>query len=104
MEALRELNARHAAFVKKVHGTKLIVTGWRLTAVQTFYVIGTFAGCYATLKYFTPDQEELQRNLPRARHIGRPGDRPPALAALEEALQEAGRQKEANEAAKTAAR
>ena len=104
MEALKELNARHAAFVKKVHGTKFIVTGWRLTAVQSFYVVGTFVGCYATLKYFTPDQAELQKNLPRARHTGRPGERPPALAALEEALQESKRLKEANEAAKAAAR
>ena len=35
---------------------------------------------------FTPDQEELKANLPRARHTGTPGNRPPGIEALQEAL------------------
>ena len=34
MEALNELRQRHAAFVKKVHSTKLILHGNQLRAVQ----------------------------------------------------------------------
>jgi hypothetical protein len=102
MEALNDLRQRHAAFVKKVHNTKLILHGNQLRAVQTFYVVGTFAVCYAALKWATPDQAELRANLPRARHTGTPGNRPPGIEALQDALGEAKRLKDQNEAAKAA--
>jgi|EP01044_Picomonas_judraskeda_P021955 hypothetical protein len=97
MEALNELRQRHAAFVKKVHSTKLILHGNRLRAVQVFYVVGTFTVCLGALKWATPDQEALKANLPRARHTG---NRPPGIEALQDALGAAKRAKEEAEAAK----
>jgi hypothetical protein len=98
MEALNELRQRHAAFVKKVHSTKLILHGNQLRAVQVFYVVGTFTVCLAALKWTAPDQEALKANLPRARHTA---TRPPGIEALQDALGAAKRAKEEAEAAKT---
>ena len=65
MSAIQRGLAAHRRFVKQVHTTKFILTGWKLRAVQTFYVTATFCGCLATLRYFTPPQEEIQSKLGR---------------------------------------
>ncbi len=97
---LETLRQRHAELVKRIHGTKLILTGNKLRAAQTFYVVGTFAACYGVLCYFSPDQDKLQAELPRARHTGTQENRPEGLAALQQALEASRLAKEEAERAK----
>ena len=81
-------------FVLWVYGA---LSAW---SAQTFYVVGTFAACYGVLCYFSPDQDKLQAELPRARHTGTQENRPEGLAALQKALEASRRAKEEAERAK----
>lgn len=98
---LQDLLAAHARFVKRVHTTKFILTGYKLRAVQCLYVGGTFAGCMGVLKYMTPPEEEIVAQLSKPIHVrqmaaGAP--MPEQMQELQRVLDEARRRKEAQTA------
>jgi hypothetical protein len=95
---LANVRAAHRQFVKKVHGTKFILTGAKLRAVQCIYVGGTFVGCMGVLKYFTPPQEEIIDKLSKPNHVRQmqSGLLPPQLQELQNVLAEAKARKDAH--------